>query len=349
MTIRVELAERSYEVFVGPGVRHQLTEVVARVVPEARVALIVAPASLQQLKWFDIATGLEQHVLEIPEGEAAKDFATLAFLSSEFSRRGLSRRDVVVSVGGGATTDVVGFAAAAYLRGVAVIHVATSLVAQVDAAIGGKTGINIPLGKNLVGAFHQPRAVFCDSEVLQTLPERERQCGRGEIAKCWILEGRSVADLARSTLEEQIVQSVALKSRIVSGDEREGGERALLNYGHTLAHALEAQSLAGRSLDLRHGEAVAIGIAFAVRLSRRLGLVGDVDVKYQDDVLDTLGLPRQLPTGLSIDELLLAMARDKKAHHDLTFVLATTDGFQTVANISASTVREELEAAGGVS
>ncbi len=181
----------------------------------------------------------------------------------------------MVAVGGGAVTDLVGFAAAVYLRGVGVVQIPTSLVGQVDAAIGGKTGINLRAGKNLVGSFHQPLGVLCDTSVLSSLPERERRSGLGEVAKCWILESRDVVSLHRASLTELIEVSAGLKVGIVSDDEREGGRRVLLNYGHTLAHALEKIALARNEDELRHGEAVAIGLAFAARLARALDRVDD--------------------------------------------------------------------------
>ncbi len=205
-------------------------------------------------------------MLEIPDGEAHKTLATVGALCSEFARAGLTRSDCVVALGGGVVTDVAGFAAASYHRGIAVVHVPTTLLGQIDAAIGGKTGVNLPEGKNLVGAFWQPKAVVCDLETLESLPERERRCGLGELAKYHWLGGGRLDEL---DLEERVARCVEIKAEVVGDDERESGRRALLNYGHTLAHALEIE---GRH-DLRHGEAVAIGLVFAARLARRLGRV----------------------------------------------------------------------------
>ncbi len=349
MRITVPLDGRSYDVEIGPGVRHQLAEVIAKRVPEARMAVVVVSAALSSLSWFDVSTGLDETVIAIPEGESAKSMEQVARLCEQFSRIGLSRRDVVVAVGGGATTDLVGFASAVYLRGIAVVHVPTTLAAQVDAAIGGKTGVNLPTGKNLVGAFHQPVGVLCDDETLLTLPRREVLGGLGEVAKCWLLEGGLAAGLVGKKQTDLIVMAVQLKATIVASDEREAGQRALLNYGHTLAHALEAENLAGRSLDIRHGEAVAIGLAFAVRLARDLGRVGEEVVQAHDEVLDFFGLPRRLPKGLDPENLLDVMGRDKKAHHDLTFVLDGEKGFSSVAGIAPSTVLRSLQSFEGES
>ncbi|HTT59524.1 MAG TPA: 3-dehydroquinate synthase family protein, partial [Acidimicrobiales bacterium] len=195
MNLRVELAERSYDVVVQDGARHALSSTIAERAPRARCAVVVTTPVLAALPWCEVETGVDQHRLLVPDGEGAKTFSALHDLLDAFAELRLSRDDVVVALGGGALTDVVGFAAAVYLRGVGVVQVPTSLVGQVDAAIGGKTGINLRAGKNLVGSFHQPLGVLCDTSVLASLPERERRSGLGEVAKCWILEGRDVESL----------------------------------------------------------------------------------------------------------------------------------------------------------
>ncbi|HXC18758.1 MAG TPA: iron-containing alcohol dehydrogenase, partial [Acidimicrobiales bacterium] len=189
MNVSVELGERSYEVVLGDGARHQLAELIRRRAPRARVAVIVTSPSIAAQPWFDVTSGIEQHVLTVPDGESAKSLTVLEALLEEVAQFELSRFDALVAVGGGAVTDLAGFAAATYLRGVALVQIPTSLVGQVDAAIGGKTGVNLRSGKNLVGAFYQPIGVLCDFETILTLPERERLGGLGEVAKCWLLEG----------------------------------------------------------------------------------------------------------------------------------------------------------------
>jgi 5-deoxy-5-amino-3-dehydroquinate synthase len=343
MNVTVDLAERSYDVVVGDGARHSLAELIARRTPHARCAAIVTSPSLATQPWFDLSCGVEQVVVLVAEGESAKTLSSYGQLLETLAEHRLSRDDVVVGVGGGAITDLAGFAAASYLRGVALVQVPTSLVAQVDAAIGGKTGVNLPAGKNLVGAFYQPQGVLCDTSVLDTLPERERRSGLGEVAKCWLLDGRDAKDLAATPLIDLIELSVRLKSSVVSNDEREGDIRALLNYGHTLAHALEAITLAENPDELRHGEAVAIGLAFAARLARALHRVGDNVVANHDAVLDALGLERRLADHFDVDELLEAMSHDKKARHDLSFVLDGPDGFSLVSGVEPSVVRATLE------
>jgi 5-deoxy-5-amino-3-dehydroquinate synthase len=341
--VTVDLEERSYDVVVEDGARHLLSALIAERAPRAKIVAIVTSASLANESWFDVDSGLEQTTLLVPEGESAKTLSSLEALLEALAQRRLSRDDVIVGVGGGAVSDLAGFAAATYLRGIALVQVPTSLVGQVDAAIGGKTGVNLAAGKNLVGAFYQPLGVLCDTSVLSTLPQREEKSGLGEIAKCWLLEGRRAQELSGTSLASLIELSVRLKARVVSGDEREGGSRVLLNYGHTLAHALEKLALKESPDALRHGEAVAIGLAFAIRLARQLGLVGDEEVVNHDAVLDELKLEARIPGRFDTDELLDAMAHDKKAHHDLSFVLPGPSGFSLVAGVDEAVVRDVLE------
>ncbi len=342
MKVGVELGDRRYDVVVRDGARHELKALLDERVPRARSVAMVTSASLETAPWFDLDSGREQFTLRVPDGEAAKTMPVFEALLEGLAERRLSRDDVVIGVGGGAITDLAGFAAATYLRGVSLVQIPTSLVGQVDAAIGGKTGVNLRAGKNLVGAFHQPLGVLCDTTMLSTLPERERRSGLGEIAKCWLLESRRVEDLPSASLGSLIEMSVALKARIVSGDEREGAARVLLNYGHTLAHALEKIALRRDADELRHGEAVAIGLAFAARLARALERVSDEEVAYHDEVLDLLGLSAIVPDGFEVDELVDAMTFDKKARHDLSFVLAGPGGYELVSGVGTSLVSTVL-------
>ena len=261
ITVPVPLGERSYDVLIGDGVLEVLPEVVAHVVGGARRAAVVTEGPLLEAVGA-CETGLPTEIHVIEGGEAAKVPATVAELCRSFARDGLTRGDVVVALGGGVVTDVAGFAAATYHRGVAYVNVATSLLAQVDAAVGGKTGVNLPEGKNLMGAFWQPAAVLCDTAMLSTLPPREWACGRGEMAKYAFLgDGPPDASILSLPLPEQVERCVRIKAAVVAADEREGDRRAVLNYGHTLGHALEAAAFDGG--DLRHGEAVAVGLVFA--------------------------------------------------------------------------------------
>jgi 5-deoxy-5-amino-3-dehydroquinate synthase len=339
ITIPVELGDRRYEVVVGDGARHRLAEMVASAVPSAGRAVVVTQESIG----VSVDPGVPFEVVTVPDGEGAKSLAMVEELCRGFARSGLSRGDLVVAVGGGVVTDLAGFAAASFHRGTAYLNVSTSLLGQVDAAIGGKTGVNLPEGKNLVGAFWQPRGVLCDTEVLATLPPREWASGRGEMAKYAFLgvgrtEGPS-ASLLDLDLPQQVARCVAVKAEVVAADEREGDRRMVLNYGHTLAHALEATGFddaAGPAL--RHGEAVAVGLVFAALLARRLGRIDDQRVELHRRVIGGFDLSAQLPPGMETARLLSFMSRDKKAHHDLTFVLDGPDGPEVVRGVAESDV-----------
>lgn len=338
ITVPVRLGERGYDVLVGRGARHRLLEVLP--VGAARAAIVT-----QEAIPVRVDAGVPQELFTIDPGEDAKCMETVEELCRGFTRFGLTRADVVVAVGGGVVTDTAGFAAAVYHRGVAVVHVATTLLAQVDAAIGGKTGVNLREGKNLVGAFWQPAAVLCDTEVLDTLDRREYLSGLGELAKYHFLTDEDLRDLP---LDEKVARCVEIKARVVESDEREKtGRRAILNYGHTLAHALET---AGR-YDLRHGEAVAIGLCFAARLARRLGRIDDGEVERHYKVVESYGLPTSVPPGHDPDDLLRVMARDKKAmsgpgganaQQSYTFVLDGSRGIEVVANVDRADVEATL-------
>jgi 5-deoxy-5-amino-3-dehydroquinate synthase len=338
ITVPVELGDRRYEVVVGHGARHRLAEMVASAVPSAGRAVVVTQESIG----VSVDPGVPFEVVVVPDGEVAKSLGVVEELCRGFARSGLSRGDLVVAVGGGVVTDLAGFAAASFHRGTPYVNVATSLLGQVDAAIGGKTGVNLPEGKNLVGAFWQPRGVLCDTEVLATLPPREWASGRGEMAKYAFLgvqsEGPS-ASLLDLELPQQVARCVAVKAEVVAADEREGDRRMVLNYGHTLAHALEASGFdAAGGPDLRHGEAVAIGLVFAALLARRLGRIDDRRVELHRQVIGGFDLSGQLPPGMETAQLLSFMARDKKAHHDLTFVLDGPDGPEVVRDVAESDV-----------
>lgn len=344
ITVPVELGERRYEVLVGDGARLALARTVAERLPGARRAVVVTQEALAAAPWFAaVDPGLPFEVLTVPDGEAGKTPATVEGLCRAFARGGLARGDVVVAVGGGVVTDVAGFAAAVHHRGTAYVNVATSLLGQVDAAVGGKTGVNLPEGKNLVGAFWQPAAVLCDTATLATLPPRELACGRGEMAKYAFLGGgRPDASLLDLPLDEQVARCVAVKARVVAADEREGGGRMVLNYGHTLAHALESAS----GYDLRHGEAVAVGLVYAALLARRLGRIDDERVALHRKVVAAFHLPATLPPGARPEELLAFMGRDKKAHQDLTFVLDGPRGVEPVHGVDPADALATLAAMG---
>ncbi len=327
--------DRSYDVVVGHGVIDQLDEMLSALAPTPRRVALITQPSID----IEVSTSLPLHRFEIGIGEQFKTLATVQQLCEGFAEAGLTRGDVVVGVGGGMVTDVAGFAAASYHRGISVVHVPTTLLGMIDAAIGGKTGVNLPQGKNLVGAFWQPSGVLCDLDALATLPDREVRCGNGEMAKYHFLTGD---DLAALDLEARVARCVEIKAEVVASDERESGRRAILNYGHTLAHALEIAS----GHDIAHGEAVSIGLIFAARLAQRLGRIDAARVNEHLDVVgDLYGLRTEIPKVGSADELLELMFRDKKAIDGLTFVLDGPNGVEPVVGVDAAVVREVLDEA----
>lgn len=337
--VRVELAARAYDVVIGAGASATLPSLLRERVPNAARCVMVCDEALIDLPWFaDLDPGIPFDVEILHSGERTKRLSTVEALANRFSDVHLSRNDLIVAVGGGVVSDLAGFAAATYQRGIAYMTVATTLLSQVDASIGGKTGVNIESGKNLIGSFWQPIGVVCDLDHLATLPDREWSCGRGEMAKYAFL---GVEGLATLTLESQVEACVRLKAQVVESDEREGGRRMILNYGHTLAHALEAAAFEGG--DLRHGEAVAIGLHFAAILAKELGRIDQSRVDFHRHVIGALGLEDRLSTKITVDELIETMARDKKASHNLTFVLDGPRGVSEVNNVSPQAVKKALE------
>ena len=328
--VTVELDERAYDVHVGAGVRDRLSSVVPG---EARRAAVIT----QHNVGWTVDSGLDQSVFTVADGEEAKSLAEVERLCRAMSQAGFTRSDVIVALGGGVVTDLAGFVAAVYHRGTRWVAVPTTLLAQVDAAIGGKTGVNLPEGKNLAGAFWQPHTVLCDTDTLATLPPRELRSGQGELAKYHFLSG---LDLDVLDTDERIAAAVRIKAEMVAADEREGGRRAILNYGHTLAHAVET---AGR-YDLRHGEAVAVGLVYAAEVAMRLGRIDEARVAAHRRVVAGYGLPDRLPAVLDDDELLALFSRDKKAIDGVTFVLDSESGVEPVVGVPERVLREALAA-----
>ncbi len=329
--VPVDLGDRSYEVVVGRGARHELAAMLPR---SAKRAVVVTQAAIP----LEIDPGIPHDVVVIGAGEEHKSLSTIEDLCRRFARLGLTRNDVVIGLGGGMVTDVAGFAAASYHRGIPVVHVSTTLLGMIDAAIGGKTGVNLPEGKNLIGAFWQPSGVICDLDALDTLPPREQRCGRGEMAKYHFLTGD---DLLAMDETERIARCVEIKAEVVASDEREGGRRAILNYGHTLGHALETAT----DHRLAHGEAVAIGLIYAAHLGRELGRIDDARVEQHYEVVrGAYELDIDLPSGLDTTELVALMGRDKKALDGLTFVLDGPRGVEVVAGVSSEAALASLGA-----
>ena len=319
----------TYPVIVGNGALKKLPDLIsdgsnrAAIVTQSKIGIAVEPE-------------IENKIFEIDDGEEAKSLTTIGELCSAFASWGLTRADVIIGVGGGVVTDVAGFAAATYHRGVDVIHVPTTLLAQIDAAVGGKTGVNLPEGKNLVGSFWQPRGVVCDLDALDTLPEDELRSGLGELAKYHFLTGDP---LDQMELQDRITRAVEIKAGIVGEDEKEQGKRALLNYGHTLGHAIENIG----NYEIKHGEAVAIGLVYAAELAYTLERIDHEKVVEHRQVLESYGLPSALPKSMSDEDLLISMTRDKKAVEGFTFVLDGPNGLEVVQGIEENFVRATLK------
>jgi len=328
--VEVPLGDRSYPVHVGHGTRRLLAALIPADVH--RVAIITQA----EIPW-SVDPGCDHIRIEVPAGEVAKSLTTVESVCRQLANWGCTRSDMVVAVGGGVVTDLGGFVSAVYHRGIRFMSVATTLLGQVDAAIGGKTGVNLPEGKNLVGAFWQPTAVICDTETLSTLPQREIASGLGEVAKYHFL---GAGELDRLSIDDRVAACVQLKADVVAADELESGRRAILNYGHTLAHAIETAG----SYDLRHGEAVAIGIAYSAEVARRLGRIDDAAVGEHRRVLTAYGLPDRVPELLDTEELVGLFSRDKKAVSDITLVLDGPDGVEPVVGIDHDVLTGALDA-----
>lgn len=351
MTVRVELGARGYDVHIAAGVRGRVGPLVANETAAQRVLVVTQQPIADH--WLDpiVASldgaGLSTAVHVIPDGEVNKNVATLSSVWDECARRTLGRHDVVVALGGGVVGDLAGFAAATYNRGVALVQVPTTLLAMVDSSIGGKTGIDLASGKNLVGSIHQPVAVVTDTEMLRTLPPRVLREGFGEVVKHALLADRAMfkrlVDAGQDLLDpdrdltDLVAANVAIKARVVGDDEHEQGRRAHLNLGHTYAHVLEVMEGLGAWW---HGEAVAVGLLVALALGERLGHHDAGLRRTTTALLATLGLPTSAPV-LDRDQLFQVMARDKKSDGRIRWVVL--DGIAKPMLVTPS--RDDIEAA----
>ena len=322
-TQSVALGERSYLIHVGPGLLREAGTLLAPLLARPRMVIVsnpvIAALWLAPLRASLSAAGMESATILIPDGEMHKTWATLHDVLTRLMEQKAERSTVLVALGGGVVGDITGFAAAIYQRGMPYVQIPTTLLAQVDSSVGGKTGVNHPLGKNLVGAFHQPRAVLIDIDCLRTLPDRELSAGLAEVIKYGAIRDRVFFDwidaelprlLARDAdaLVYAVSESCRIKAEIVTADEREAGERALLNFGHTFGHAIEAGVGYGEWL---HGEAVAAGMVMAAMLSERLGMIANEDVVRLRELLQRCGLPVVAPR-LGADRYIALMSHDKK-------------------------------------
>ncbi|WP_432732258.1 3-dehydroquinate synthase [Mycobacterium lepromatosis] len=317
VTVQVA-ADPPYPVVIGTGLSDQLDELLAN---RHRVAILHQPVLTQTAEGIRshlAGKGVDAHRIEIPDAEAGKALPVMDFIWEVLGRIGLGRKDALVSFGGGAATDVAGFAAATWLRGISIVHVPTTLLGMVDAAVGGKTGINTEAGKNLVGAFHQPLAVLADLATLETLPSKEIASGMAEVVKAGFIADPVILDLIEAdpqaaldptgdVLPELIRRAVTVKADVVSADEKESELREILNYGHTLAHAIERRE----RYEWRHGAAVSVGLVFAAELARVAGRLDDATAQRHHTILTSLGLPVSYDAD-ALPQLLEYMAGDKK-------------------------------------
>jgi 3-dehydroquinate synthase len=338
--LSVELGQRSYEIHIGRGLIAEAGHLMAPLLRQKRVVAVtdtnVARHHLESLERSVKAAGIAIDSIVLEAGEQTKSFAGLEDLINRLLELGIERRTTLVALGGGVIGDLTGFAASVALRGIDFIQIPTTLLAQVDSSVGGKTGIDTPQGKNLVGAFHQPRLVLADTATLDTLPRRQMLAGYAEVAKYGLINdphffawlesnGVDVIERADGPLRHAVLESCRNKARVVAADEREQDARALLNLGHTFGHALEAEC--GYSDELLHGEAVAIGMVMAFDLSAQLGLCSLEDAARVQRHLASVGLPTS-PTWIDgrnwqAERLIRHMSRDKKVTDGrIAFVLS---------------------------
>lgn len=345
-TLLVDLGSRAYEILVGAHLLDQLGTLLKPLLPGNQVAIVcnttVAPLYRPQVEAALHSQGFSTLPILLPDGEAYKDWSHLQLIFDALIQNRFERSATLLALGGGVVGDMTGFAAATFLRGVPFVQIPTTLLSQVDASVGGKTGINHILGKNLIGAFYQPRLVMIDCETLKTLSQREVLAGLAEVIKYGIIRDgaffqwleRNMAELVRldqNFLIEAIHTCCSIKSQIVAADEREAGNRALLNLGHTFGHAIETLAGYGQIL---HGEAVAMGMVMAAHLSVQMGLCGAEEVLRIRALLQQAGLPVQAPR-FPVEQYLEAMARDKK-------VVDGAIGFVLIERIGHGIMRRDV-------
>jgi len=342
--LRVALGDRAYDIVVGPGL---IAATGGEILPlmRRRHAVIVTDENvagrwLAPLRDSLAEAGILQHTVVLPPGEETKDLDHFGRLAEEILAHGIERGSMLVALGGGVVGDLTGFAAATLLRGIDFVQIPTTLLAQVDSSVGGKTGINTRFGKNLIGAFYQPRLVLADTDALSSLPRRELLAGYAETVKYGLIrdaeffawcerQGNALCALEPGPLRHAIVTSCAMKAKVVAADEREEGDRALLNFGHTFGHALEAET--GFSSRLLHGEAVALGMMLAFDFAARLGLSAEGEGDRVRRHFAATGLPTRLAdvglSGIAADRLLAHMGKDKKVRDGkITLILPRTIG-----------------------
>lgn len=361
--IKVSLGERSYHIHIEPGLMGLAGEVIRSLGLNRKVVVITNP-KVGDLYLFPLKEGLEKaglavESIEVPDGEEYKNLEVTQWLYDELLSRRLDRRTPVIALGGGVIGDLAGFVAATFMRGLPFIQVPTSLLAQVDSSVGGKVGVNLPQAKNMVGSFYQPSVVIIDPLVLKTLDERELRAGLAEVVKYGVIRDGNffgylennwakILDLNPDVLSYIIARSCQIKAEVVSQDEREAGQRAILNYGHTVGHALEALT---DYKYFRHGEAVAIGMIAASWIANELGLLSESEVTRQINLLQQIGLPTTF-SGIDSQKIIETLSLDKKVlGGEVRFILATQIGRviikSAVGNEVIQKALKKLEGKGG--
>ncbi len=352
-TVTVALPDRSYPIVIGDNLLDSLGQRLASMQLDARAAVVTNPI-VRQLYGSLVVESLARAdfqpvVIEIPAGEEHKNFAWLTFLYDRLLEARLERNSAVIALGGGVIGDLAGFAAATFLRGVPFVQIPTTLLAQVDSSVGGKTGVNHPQGKNLIGAFYQPRLVLADVGTLRSLPRREFVAGLAEVIKYGVILSPDLFDLLETELSRVLALDPAplteviriccsLKAMVVEDDERETGWRSILNFGHTMGHAVESLTEYKQFL---HGEAVAIGMAFAARLSSARGHCSEETVMRIMRLLKQAGLPVEIPPGLTAKQLALAIEADKKVSGGkIKFVCISEIGRTVFDRLAASEIAQ---------
>ena len=357
-TVQIDLGERSYPIVISENLLAQ--EQIWQALPRAASAMIVtndvvAPLYLSALKQVLNRQYAQVHEVVLPDGEAHKDWQTLNLIFDGLLSNGCDRKTVLFALGGGVVGDMTGFAAASYMRGVPFVQVPTTLLSQVDSSVGGKTAINHPQGKNMIGAFYQPQLVVCDLATLDTLPERELSAGLAEVIKygpiadmaffAWLEQNiDALLKRDRAALAHAVKRSVEIKAWVVGQDEKESGLRAILNFGHTFGHAIEAGMGYGKWL---HGEGVAAGMVMAAELSRRLGLVDEAFVARLRSLIGRAGLPVRgavIDAGDNAGRYLELMRVDKKSEAgEIRFVLIDGPGRAVMQSAPDALVREVID------
>jgi len=358
--ININLGERSYPVYVAPGLLSQAGGIISNLLPQAKKCVIVTSRIICDLHCENLLSSLKESGIKagitlVPDGEEAKTWSSAESLIGDMLEIGLDRKSTVIAFGGGTVGDLSGFVASIYMRGISLIQIPTTLLAQVDSSLGGKAAVNHPSGKNLIGSFHQPNLVLSDSEILSTLPEREMLNGLSEVVKHGVIadstlfkyvedNSEKILKAEPHTLCEIVLRNVSIKGKFVEKDERDlTGIRAVLNYGHTTGHALEKLT----SMDLKHGEAVALGMCIASNISVKQRLMKPEDAKHQRSLLENLGFDLT-PPRVDPEDVVKTMWLDKKTEADtLRFILPTGIGSTPkFIPVSEATILDALKVEG---